>query len=256
MEMGAPKTKIACNFKKDSAEFKLTSEFQFRLGPSIIDPVNIIDKKSTVRLLGVHWALSGKSNPTVNHALEEVKQQLATIRRHYAPGMITLEIINTVIIPTLRYRLQLTFISETACKSINSRLRGLLKRNMHVNPTASTSPFYDPEMGIKLSELRNMLERGLLSNIQCLIKDTGLSGQVLRAALKQHKEKKHLTNDAIYYPQHYTDQNYLLQYISSVLFKHKAAIRPIINTKSDSVFDHFPPHHLTLELKNKLNKYI
>jgi hypothetical protein len=52
-----------------------------------------------------------------------------------------------------------------------------------------------------------------------------------------------------------TKITYVLQYVSSVLLKHKAAIRPIIDPQSDSVFDHYPPHHLSLELKNKLHKY-
>lgn len=40
------------------------------------------------------------SNPTVNHALEEIKQQT-----QYAPGMITLELLNTVITSSDQYRL-------------------------------------------------------------------------------------------------------------------------------------------------------
>jgi hypothetical protein len=112
--------------------------------------------------------------------------------------------------------------------------------------------FLRPRNGYKTK--RNQKHARTRLNIKYSMLTKGL-GRILRAALKQHKEKESLTHDILFYPKRYKDQNNLLQYASTVLHKHNAAIRPLLNPKSDLLFDHFPSHFLTTELRDKLSKY-
>jgi hypothetical protein len=67
--------------------------------------------------------MNSNQKETRNHTIQYLDQTIKHLNHKYTPGPISVYLINSVIIPALAYRLQLTPVTKTYINQINTRLR-------------------------------------------------------------------------------------------------------------------------------------
>jgi len=178
MYLNAHKSKILTNDD--------TVDFNFVINNQII---KIIPKDELVRILGVFWSLDGKYKKTIQKTIEDLERQISAIQYKYIPGKIMTHIINTVIIPTIAYRLQYTPTSNTHLKKIDAKLRKLAKRKCKLPKNTKKDVFYDKNYGINLFSIKDTIQNQLITDISVLLRGETITSKILKTMLdKLQKE--------------------------------------------------------------------
>ena len=82
------------------------------------------------RILGAFFTSDGLSTQTIAHAFNQINNLLQVISFKFTPGFLSVYLINTVLIPILAYRLQVTPIPQKAIKSLNTSFRKLVRKSI------------------------------------------------------------------------------------------------------------------------------
>jgi hypothetical protein len=108
MIANALKTEILTNLSRLALEQLLATHPLPHLGNSPIHAIH--PNNHLARILGAYITMDGLHQKTIDHALETVKKQIKLIQMKLTPSPIAVYLINTVIIPCLLYRLQISCV--------------------------------------------------------------------------------------------------------------------------------------------------
>ncbi len=102
-----------------------------------------------------------------------------------------LYVFNTVIIPCLKYRSQLVFLSEDTCSQLMISFRKLFKHKLNLNqciPNAilSTSLLFN------FRSLYEVKVDSMFTNLVYLLNDTNLAGLIIKIRIRQLQTHLHL----------------------------------------------------------------
>ncbi len=138
MKINTGKSSIGSNLTKGHIDHPTIKTFYIGNEPI----KTIIGRCTTIKFLGVHWSLDGNYTKTFNHTKAHLQYILNTIRPKYLPGDISKYLINTVIIPQLKYRLQLIHVRPSEFEEINTKLRKLYREKTNIPTRVSNTRTY------------------------------------------------------------------------------------------------------------------
>jgi hypothetical protein len=178
MIANALKTEILTNLSRLALEELLATHPLPHLGNSPIHAIH--PNNHLARILGAYITMDGLHQKTIDHALETVKRQIKLIRMKLTPGPIAVYLINTVIIPCLLYRLQISCVSVKTISKINSLFRQLVKQKFSFMRNLHSNLLYDINFGMKLHDVAIKRSQQLITNTNVHIRDCNVTGILFR----------------------------------------------------------------------------
>jgi ribonuclease HI len=229
MMMRPSKCAIYTNYAPLSKEFQDLSLIPITLNDA---QLTIHPEDSIIRILGVYLTLDGKSKETINRCLHQVKITMKIINKKYVPGQIATKIINSVLFPRILYQLQITPVPNLIINTIMIIAKKYIKKAFLLNKNTNNHIIFNKEYGIKLKDLRELLDQQLLNNTLVHIRSQSLTGIVMRKCLKETSKGR--INEIFSAPIDKIPGNSdnLIKYISHRLFYHKMTFRTLKETDS------------------------
>ena len=172
------KSSIVSNRTNEHSDFPKANEFMINGKPIN----NIIDNSKLVRYLGVYWSLDMKHQKTIQHAITALDSTISFIKRKHTPGKICTYLINSVLIPRISYRLQLTPLSKSQLNLINSKLRALTRIKNNLPNQTPNFLLYDTNYDIKLIDFEQYHVSRLLNDLIVTYSRNDLTSKALQQA--------------------------------------------------------------------------
>ncbi|CAJ0885286.1 10999_t:CDS:2, partial [Entrophospora sp. SA101] len=150
------------------------------------EQIKIQPKKysESIRILGIWMNLGKKRNFIIQQAKDEVIELCNIMKKKLITDKQLLYIYNTVIIPRIEYRTQLTFLIKKECDNISSPFRQLFKHKINLS-TSAPNAIVNNRM---IYNYRNLYEVQLqfkITNFYIQLNDQKLLGNITDIRLKQ-----------------------------------------------------------------------
>jgi ribonuclease HI len=162
--------------------------------------ISILKNTDTVRILGVFWTLNNNHGTTFAHAYTQAKNLVGILRRKILPGKVCIHLINTIIIPIVLYRLQLTPTSPSQIKKINQLFLSIVKKKFNLPMNTPNEVIYCKDTGLGLHELQLALDKQWLGNFQTHIQPDDLTAQVIAAHTTQVQKRRRILHNLLEMP--------------------------------------------------------
>ena len=180
MKMNVNKTHILTNLAQTHGLHPVRNEIT--LGGVPIPSVK--QKHELSRILGVFLSMDGDATTTVDHAISTLKNQINLLSRKHLPSQVAINIINSVLISKILYRLQVTTVTDTKYKAIDTLLRVLTRRKAGLPKNTPNEILYDKTFGLHLQEFRHVHQAQLITNTTAMSRSENIIGEFLKQALK------------------------------------------------------------------------
>ena len=249
MQVSAPKTILATNQSKA----ELDEIKQLGLHINNVPLTDIRHREELVRVLGVFFTLDGNHKATVTHALAQIEGISQRIKMKYTPADITTYLTNSVMIPILAYRLQVSHVSERDCKAIDIRMRELNRRKWRFMQSNNVL-LYDKEFGIGLDNFQTILEQRQVTNTLLHVRSLDKVGEITRHMVKLFTKKLKLVEPIFICPisQEYRPNPFTI-HISNVLYSRDLQFRTIEENDKDNFSRALTTYSYDI-YKNEINK--
>jgi hypothetical protein len=144
------------------------------------------------------------------------------------PCTISTTLINSILIPVILYKLQVTPTQESKIESIQAQqLRQIVKSKFGLSQNHKADVLQDKNYGINLMQLQDKLDQQSLNNISTHIISESTTGTILRAAIKVASRNaiKNILQCPISSTKITTNTNNLIADISRKLVKYDINLR-------------------------------
>ena len=102
-----------------------------------------------------------------------------------------LYVFNTVIIPCLKYRSQLVFLSEDTCSQLMISFRKLFKHKLNLNQCIPNT-ILSTNLLFNFCSLYEVKVHSIFTNLVCLLNDPNLTGLITKIRIRQLQTHLHL----------------------------------------------------------------
>ena len=150
------------------------------------EQIKIQPKKysESIRILGIWMNLGKKRNFIIQQAKDEVLSLCNIMKKKFITDKQLLYIYNTVIIPRIEYRTQLTFLTKKECDNISSPFRQLFKHKIHLS-TSAPNAIINNRMIYNYRNLYEVQLQSKITNFYIQLNDKRLLGNITDIRLKQ-----------------------------------------------------------------------
>jgi hypothetical protein len=181
---------------------------------------------------------------TIDHALQTVKKQIKLIQMKLTPSPIAVYLINTVIIPCLLYRLQISCVPVKTIANINSLFRKLVKQKFSFMRNLHSNLLYDINFGMKLHDVAIKRSQQLITNTNVHIRDCNVTGILFRfCTLDISSQFPHIHESILVCPIKTVSRKrpLFIKHLSNLLFNERLQIRnPIEHTDHKNILQSLP----------------
>jgi ribonuclease HI len=213
MSLNATKSKILTNDDQSNYEFKINQQ-----------TIQLVPKTELVRILGVYWSMDGNYKATIKKTMTELINQIVAIQYKFIPGKIMTHLINTVIIPTIKYRLQYIPISDNQLEKVDKRLRSLTRLKNKLPPTTKNDYIYCNEFGIKLFSIKNIHKNTIITDLTVFLRNDNITSKVIRAVLEKLRLKMRFPLPLINKPVK-LQNNSFIKYVINLFHRENLSIK-------------------------------
>jgi ribonuclease HI len=224
MRMNVTKTHILTNLRETNPEFPL-GQNKLTLGGKHIESVK--PRTETSRILGFFCSMDGSAKRTLDHAMITYESQLNRMNFKMVPSKATTNIINSVILSKLAYRLQVTALPNYRIDKINVAARKLIKRKANLPRSTPTNLIHDKSFGIGIKSFEEIHAAQLIANTISMQRSRGTVGAFLQEVSLFYKNHLKVPLDIYEAPMEFTlgEQNSLARMTSHTLFQRRLQIR-------------------------------
>jgi hypothetical protein len=163
MSMNPTKSHVMTNIPEDALEFPTNQTFT--LGGQYI---TVKKPYETTKILGVYASMDNLHSHTRKLAISNLETTMNILSAKATPGSLGAKLIKTVIMPTILYRLQLSFITKKDHGKINSQFRRLAKRKMKL-PMSTRNSALEDKRYLGLDDFQTSQETALISNFMVYV---------------------------------------------------------------------------------------
>jgi ribonuclease HI len=225
MKMNVSKTHILSNKDETDAEYPAG----LTMGNTMITSYK--NKNEISRILGVYISMDGSAKETIKHAIETLHSQITRLNIKFMPSKVAINIINSVVLSKLAYRLQVANVPVTTLRKIDTKLRKLTKKKCSLPLNTPDDFLYDKNYGFSLNSIERILPAQLISNTISMIRSNGTMGPFLHEVDTFYKNHLNVPISIIEAPLKYSAQGKtrdpLAKLISNTLYENKLQIRGI-----------------------------
>jgi ribonuclease HI len=232
MAMNAIKTQIVINVQD-------VSSYHFNIGNTPI--TSLLNNSELIRILGAYFTLDGKHDKIYAHALNHLNNAIKCIYSKYSPGPITVYLVNNVLIPNISYKLQATPLTQTQYRSIDTKLRKLIKKKYALTQSTQDYILYDKKFGIGLFNFETILDQIQITNALTSIRSADITSVIARKTNEHFSQKlPHLLTEC---PIFTTTRNppYWI-HISKRLYLLDLQFRCLSFSSTDAILPHLSVH--------------
>jgi ribonuclease HI len=225
MKMNVGKTHVLTNLPSDHQLHPAVG--QITLGGVPIPSIK--PNHDLSRILGVHLSMDGKSEKTVNHAISSLKNKVAQINMKHIPSQVGINIINSVLMSKLLFRLQVSTLLQKQIDDIDITLRKLTKRKAGLPLNTPNDILYDPAFGLNLQEFKDLHASQLITNTIAMQRSETIMGDFLGQVDIFYKNHLNMPLSLLAAPIQASanKKNNLFRLISSTLLNENMQIRPL-----------------------------
>ena len=247
MSMNVAKTHILSNEAQSSENYPA----DLSMGTTQITSYK--GRSEISRILGVYISMDGSSKETIKQAIETLDSQITRLNIKFMPSRVAINIINSVILPKLAFRLQVANIPITTLRKIDAKLRKLTKKKCSLPLNTPNDFLYDKSYGFSLNSIESILPSQLISNTMAMLRSHGNIGSFLHEVERFYQAQLKTPMSIFASPLPFGTKgksgDSLAKQISNTLYKNKFQIRGL---------HHFDPaHHFTqiLSIDEYVNSY-
>jgi ribonuclease HI len=232
MKMRPKKCKIITN-RESVIEIR---EAGLNLGGELID--TIMNRDEPIKILGVNVTLNGNHQNQWRPIMDWLQVQLNILKRKAITGIIAREIINLVIIPTIVYRLQISYISTYQIGKMEEQIRNTFRLKMNIPKSLPTEILYSKSSGLGLKSLKVELQKNWISNTQVGIQSHTKVRQSYEAVIKTlvTQKWKKVPFDPLEYPVSQnlgkTEARPFILHVSQILKENNLELRTNASNRS------------------------
>jgi len=235
MSMNVAKTHILSNEAQSSENYPA----DLSMGTTQITSYK--GRSEISRILGVYISMDGSSKETIKQAIETLDSQITRLNIKFMPSRVATNIINSVILPKLAFRLQVANIPITTLRKIDAKLRKLTKKKCSLPLNTPNDFLYDKSYGFSLNSIESILPSQLISNTMAMLRSHGNIGSFLHEVERFYQAQLKTPMSIFASPLPFGTKgksgDSLAKQISNTLYKNKFQIRGL---------HHFDPaHHFT-----------
>jgi ribonuclease HI len=180
--------------------------------------------------------MDGNSKLTIEKATKHLNIVLVKMARAFAPGPIAINIINSVIIPTLEYQLQLSVIPEGQMDKLDKKIRKLAKLKCKLPHNTPEYVLYNREYGYNLFNIKEKLLEKSITDLSVLINKKDIVGDVINTLIQSLTTKQKAPVNIMEKPIPSRTRTQFYLHISNQLYTHQIQIHtPYIITKDTQI---------------------
>ena len=200
------------------------------------EPITDIRHKTQLtRFLGVFLTGDGSHTQTYNHARDQLTNLLNIMRTKHCPGPLSTYLVNTVLIPILSYRLQVSPVNTGQLHEINVNIRNFVKNKHHYKYIPNLL-LYDRHIGIGLQDFKSILDQRQISNALVIQRNQNITGHIQRYMSEVITTKLQLNYNIISHPiNRELRPNPFILHISNILFDYDLQLRTITENSAENM---------------------
>jgi hypothetical protein len=175
--------------------------------------------------------MDGSAKRTLDHAMTTFQSQLKRMNLKMVPSKTTANIINSVIMAKLAYRLQVTALPNYRIKEINISVRRLIKRKSNLPSSTPNEFLYEKSIGIGIKAFEEIHAAQLIANSISMRRSRGTVGAFLHEASIFYKKHLKVPLEIYEAPLTFTLGEHQSQYAARTLQPNEMPITTPTNTR-------------------------
>jgi exonuclease III/ribonuclease HI len=146
--------------------------------------INIRTNKIEERILGVYRDAQGTHEPTKRHILQKVDEMSRALATKAISDKMAVYCVNRVLIPQLEYLWQYTVLNDSFLKTVDQRIRAMVKPKLGLAQSAPNTLLYHPHIH-GLMNARSAHHISQINSLMVQLNDGGILGEITRVRLLQ-----------------------------------------------------------------------
>lgn len=208
------------------------------LGKDMIS--NVVDSKTSFRLLGVHLSLDGSHKNTIQMAISELQTLIGRLNSKFLTSTLAVYIANAVLLPILLYRLQVAVVRPRVCDQLQVFLNKFTRQKCNLD-TSLPNVFLWDRAFYGLGNVAARITSMQLANLQVHLLGSNYTSKAVRAVSQQITSAKKLPENIFVCPVYQSPRTRTipyLQWLSGQMFNMCLQFRLPIHHRAGQIAQH------------------